>query len=212
MENLAIFALSSGILSLFCLLILHFVSPEFAPSWRMISEYALGKHKGILTAFFIFWGLSSLAIALLLWSVVASIWAYIGVVLLVISGIGAIMGGLFDVNHKWHGLSFALGVPTFIIASLLIGYHLTALDSWSTFSTPILLATHAVWVSCTLMGFAMSVMFSGFKKAGVAWDKDAPPPTEVPNGVIALGGYANRLLVVCYVFWTVLLAVFYLII
>ena len=37
--------MASGALSLVSLLALHFVSPEYHPSWRMISEYALGKHK-----------------------------------------------------------------------------------------------------------------------------------------------------------------------
>jgi hypothetical protein len=42
MEILAVLTIVSGSLSLLCLLALHFVSPEFQPSWRMISEYALG--------------------------------------------------------------------------------------------------------------------------------------------------------------------------
>jgi Protein of unknown function (DUF998) len=209
MEILALLTIGSGMVSLFCLLVLHFISPEFHPSWRMVSEYALGKHKGVLTAFFIFWGLSSLLLAALLWSVVSSIWAIIGLVLLVLSGIGAIMGGLFDVNHRLHGLSFGLGVPTFIVASLLIGYHLVSLDKWTPYRTPILVSAHSIWISCILMGVSMSVMFAGFKKAGVTWDKDAPPPTEVPEGVIALGGYANRFLVVCYELWTILIAILY---
>jgi hypothetical protein len=63
MEIMAKLSLASGALSLLFLLALHFVSPEFQPSWRMVGEYALGKHKGFLTAFFLLWGLSSILLS-----------------------------------------------------------------------------------------------------------------------------------------------------
>ncbi len=56
----------------------------------------------------------------------------------------------------------------------------------------------------------MGIMFAGFKKAGLAMDKNAEAPEEVPDGVIALGGYANRLLVLCYVLWLIVTAAIYL--
>jgi hypothetical membrane protein len=210
MKILANLSIASGCLSLLCLLILHFVSPEFQPSWRMVSEYATGKNKGFLTAFFILWGACSIFLALLLWNVVGTKWASLGVILLFVSGIGAIMGGLFDINHPKHGLAFALGVPTLPVAALLIGYHLVGLENWSGSKTSILLSTHATWFSVVLMALAMMVMFSGFKNAGVQFGKDAPPIESVPDGVVALGGYANRLLVFCYIFWTILVAKTYL--
>ena len=203
---LAQLILGSGVLSLVFLLVLHFASPEFQPSWRMVSEYAMGKYKGLLTAFFVLWGTSALLLALLLAPLVSGLWAWLGVVLLCISGIGAIMGGLFDINHPWHGLSFALGVPTLPIAALLLSYHLVQNAAWQPHSTAILGSAHSVWLSLILMGVAMATMFSGFKKAGVSWEKDAPPPDKVPDGVVALGGYANRLLVVCYIGWLILMA------
>ncbi len=48
MDTVALFTITTGILSLLCLQILHVVSPEFKPGWRMISEYALGKHKWLI--------------------------------------------------------------------------------------------------------------------------------------------------------------------
>jgi Protein of unknown function (DUF998) len=210
MDILAILSIASGILSLFCLVILHFLSPEIQPSWRMISEYALGKHKGWLTLFFFLWGLSTVLVAVLLWGKIIGIWAKLGVGLVFVSGIGAIMGGLFDIKHKWHGLAFGLGVPTFTIGTLLVGYHLAGLEYWASYGTIILLSSHAVWISFVLMGATMALMFSGFKKAGITFGPDAEPPTEVPPGVIALGGYANRFLVLCYIEWAVLISTIYL--
>jgi Protein of unknown function (DUF998) len=199
-------ALATSILSLLCLLTLHFVSPEFQPSWRMISEYALGAHRWLITAFFVLWGVSSLLLAAILWPAMTNWWGLLGVVLLILSGVGEIMGGLFDVKHPWHGLAFGLGVPSLPIAALLIGYTLISIDPWSRHGFSILVSTHAAWISLILMAVAMGVMFAGFKKAGIPMDPNAPPPDRVPDGVIALGGYANRLLVLCYVGWLIVIA------
>ncbi len=89
-------------LSFLCLLILHFVSPEFKPSWRMISEYALGKHKWLITLFFVSWAISSMLLAFQIWELVIGFWAKFGVILIFVAGIGELMGGLFDVKHKLH--------------------------------------------------------------------------------------------------------------
>lgn len=193
-----------GLISLLSLSALHFSSPEFKPSWRMVSEYALGKYKWQITLFFISWGISSILLAAALSSIVSGFWAMTGVVLLAVSGIGAICGGLFDVNHKNHGLAFGLGVPTLPIAALIISYHLKGAGQIEIGNT--VFWAHSTWISLLLMAFSMMLMFTGFKKAGMSWDKDSPPPTEVPPGVIALGGYANRLLVFCYIFWVLYLA------
>lgn len=209
METLSILIMASGILSLFCLVVLHFVSPQYQASWRMVSEYAYGKHKWILTAFFILWGLGAILTSALLWNTVSSNWALLGLVLIFVSGVGAIMGGLFDVQHKLHGLSFLLGVPSLPIGALLVAYHLIKLEKWTTYKSSILWSTHSIWISLLLMAFSMMAMFSSFKKAGITWDKDATPPDHLPDGVVAYGGYANRLLVVCYIGWLILIAKIY---
>jgi hypothetical membrane protein len=204
MNTLAVLSIIAGIISLLSLTALHFTSPEFKPGWRMVSEYALGKYEWLLIAFFFMWGASSMLLALALAQIVSGLWAWLGTALLFISGVGAVLGGLFNVNHKKHGLAFALGIPTLPIAALILNYYL--LNSKVITQTDTLLAAHSTWLSVVLMGIAMMLMFSGFKKAGVKWDKDSPPPTEVPKGVIALGGYANRLLVFCFIFWVIVIA------
>ncbi len=203
---LAQLVIGTGGTSLLCLLALHVVSPEFQPSWRMISEYAQGRHKWLITAFFLFWGAASLLLSLLLWNTVTTWWGMLGVVLLLISAVGEIIGGLFDVKHRWHGLAFALGIPSLPIAALLIGYDLAGAEGWSRHSLTILLSAHATWISLVVMAVAMGVMFAGFKRAGIALDQNAAPPDRVPDGVVALGGYANRLLTVCYVGWLIVIA------
>lgn len=206
MDFLAILAIVSGGLSILCLVALHVVSPEFQPSWRMISEYALGKNKGLLTAFFYLWGTCTILSAILLWNVVSTLWATVGVILLLISGIGAVMGGLFDLKHPKHGLAFLLGVPTLPLAALLIGYHLLSLDAWSSYRGILLFSAHAPWMAMVFMAGSMALLFSGFKKAGYPMGPDVEPPKELPEGVIGLAGYANRLLVLSYLVWPISVA------
>ena len=199
----------SGTLALLCLIALHFLSPEFKPSWRMVSEYALGKYKPVLTAFFLLWGISNLLLPFLLWNETSGFWSKAGLILVLITGIGACMGGLFDVKHPLHGLAFALGVPALPVGALLVSYHLVKGGIWSNHSSLILFSSHSVWISLVIMAVAIIVMMSGFKEAGVPMSKDAVPPETVPAGVIALAGYANRLLVLCYAAWTILMAIIY---
>lgn len=209
MKSLSLFADSTivfGAVSLLSLLTLHFVSTEFKPSFRMVSEYALGNYKWLLTLFFFCWGLCSISSSVVLWNTVTSFWAKFGVVLVFVTGVGAILGGLFDVQHKLHGLAFGVGIPFLPIGSLLIAYHLLKKPEWQSYSTPLLLSSHSVWISLILMAFSMFLLFSSLKAAGIAYGPDAKPFTELPKGVIGVSGWANRFLVLCYLIWPILIA------
>ena len=194
-------------LSLLCLLLLHFLSPEFEPSWRMVSEYALGNFKWLTSLFFVFWGVSSVLIAGKLFKIVTSGASKAGVILLFISGIGASLAALFDVSQPTgHGMAGLLGIPTFPIAALLITYHLTKKQGWSQFSRSLKLFAHFTWLSLLLMIITMIVMMTGFQNAGIAMSPGSPPPTHVPEGVVALAGYVNRLLILVDILWLIIVA------
>lgn len=203
---LATIVIIFSVLSLLSLLVLHIVSPEFKPSWRMISEYALGKYKWLITAFFVFWAFATMILAFLLWSEVSSIWAKFGVMLVFISGVGALLGGIFDVKHKHHGLAFGLGIPTLPIGSLLICYHLIGIEKWQNDKTALLYATHSVWISLVLMAVSMVILMSGYKKTGLPLGPGIEPPKELPKEVIGVNGYFNRLLVICYILWLIVVS------
>ena len=206
MTTIATLVVISGVLSLLFLFILHFASPEFRPSWQMVSEYALGKHKWLLTSFFIFWSIRTISAACFYFSIVTTKWAVFGSILVFISGIGALMGGLFDIKHKLHGLSFALGVPTFPIGALIIAYHLSNQNNWLPHKKELLISAHSVWVSLVLMAISMGLFFSGLKKAGITFGANQEPLTEIPKSVIGINGFANRLLVLVYVAFNIIVS------
>ena len=104
-------AIIATVISAGALIVLHPLSPEFEPSWRMVSEYANGQHRGLLTVVFLAWALSSIALTVALVPFATGWIGTIGLLILILAGVGEAMGGLFDVNHRLHGAAFGLGVP-----------------------------------------------------------------------------------------------------
>jgi len=120
----------SSVSSLAFLAGLHFLSPEFNPSSRMVSEYALGSYGWVLLWMFLTWSLSCIAIFFAIQSQITTVSGKIGLGFLLLAAIGMIMGGLFDVNHDLHGLAAMLGIPSLPIAAILISVSLGRNSGW----------------------------------------------------------------------------------
>jgi hypothetical protein len=78
--------------------------------------------------------------------------------------------------------------------------------AWQNHSTAMLISSHSTWISIVLMAVSMFLLFSSLKTAGIEYGPDSPPLTELPEGVIGISGWANRLLVVCYLSYPILMA------
>jgi hypothetical protein len=48
--------------TIFLVVTLHVLSPEFSPSWRVVSEYAFGHYAWVLSLMFSSWGIGSWAL------------------------------------------------------------------------------------------------------------------------------------------------------
>jgi len=59
----ACLSLAASVAALAALVSLHILSPEFDPSWRVVSEYALGHYGWVLAIMFLAWAISSWALA-----------------------------------------------------------------------------------------------------------------------------------------------------
>jgi len=200
-EGASWLAIIATAISSCALVAMHWLSPEFQPSWRMVSEYATGQNSGLLTIVFLAWALSSFALGVALVPFVSGWIGVIGLLLLILAGVGEAMGGLFDVNHRLHGVAFGLGVPALLIASVILTFatHRAGLEIpvWSA-ALPVL--------SVVFMGVAMAMLFSSLKSAGITLFEENQPLQALPPGVTAWNGYANRLLFAAYYFWVVLAA------
>jgi hypothetical protein len=194
-------AIVATALSAAALLALHRLSPEFEPSWRMVSEYANGQYRGVLTTMFLTWAFASLALAAALWPLSATWLGLIGLVFLVLSFVGQAMGGLFDVNHRLHGAAFGIGAPTFVIAAILLTLAGRSAGLAIPFWTGL-----APLVSVIAMGAAMAMIFSGLKAAGVVWTAESGPFDALPEGMSAWNGWANRAVFAAYYLWVIVAA------
>jgi hypothetical protein len=179
---------------------LHILSPEFDPSWRMVSEYANGNYSWVLSLMFICWALSSWALALALWSQVKMRAGKIGLIFLIAAGVGEAMASIFDINHPLHGLSAMIGIGSLPVAALLISVSLSRTQEWSAGRKALLWTANLTWISVLLMAATFILLIVTFSQAG--GDMNAGTTvTVLPSGVIALVGWANRLLIVVYCAW-----------
>jgi hypothetical protein len=194
-------ATGSAAISLVSLLSLHVLSAELDPMWHMVSEYAYGEYGWVLSLFFFAWAVSYWATSLALFPLAKHWLAKIGVALIFVSGVGALMGGLFDVRHSLHGLAFGIGVPFIpLVAPLITSYLGRKQQLKSKYATWL---SHATWISFILMAVTMGMFISQMLQAG-AMNMETPQLLmSLPEGITTVIGYANRFLVVAYLGWLI---------
>lgn len=193
-------AMAASISTLVLLAALHALSPEFDPSWRAVSEYATGQHGGVLSAMFLGWAVSSWALAYSLWTQVHTRAGRVGLVFLVAAGVGEAMASVFDITHSLHGVSAMIGIPSLSIAAMLITSSLVHMPAWRSARSAMRWTSHLPWISLVLMAASFAAFISTYKAAG-GNVTDGVAPTTLPEGVIAVIGWANRFLIVAYCAW-----------
>lgn len=196
-------AIAFTALALGCLALLHLLSPEFDPSWRMASEYANGGHGWLLSLMFAAWAIGTWALAYALYPLAEGKLAKAGVVFLVIAGVGEAMAAAFDINHPWHMLAAVLGMNSLPIAAVLIGKTFAGAGHWGAAAKTMVWLSHLPWIAWLAMAIAMAIFFTTLSNAGIELGPDSKPLDAVPPGVVALGGWANRLLIVAYCAWAI---------
>lgn len=181
---------------------LHVLSPEFAPSWRVISEYALGRYGWLLSLMFISWALATWALSVSLWSQVKTRAGEIGVALLAVSGVGAAMASVFAIPHPLHEVAGMIGMLG-TLAVVIVSVSLSRTASWMPIRRRLLWLANVNWIALVLLFVSLATLMITFKRAG--GDISAPPKT-LPPGVIGLVGYANRVSVLASLGWMLIVA------
>jgi hypothetical protein len=194
-------AIATSTLTLLLLASLHVLSPEFAPSWRMVSEYANGQYAWVLSLMFAAWAVSSWALAFAIRSQVNTMAAKIGWVFLILAGVGEAMASVFDINQDLHGLAGIIGIGGLPIAAMLLSVSLGRTEAWSSGKKALLWTANLTWVSVVLLAATFIVMIVTFTRSGAEIPADSTQITTLPAGVIGLVGWANRFLVLAYCAW-----------
>jgi Protein of unknown function (DUF998) len=198
-------AIAAAAITLILLALLHVLSPEFDPSWRMISEYAEGKFSWVLSLMFAVWAISSWALLVGIWRQEQRALFRAGLLFLFLAGLSEVLASAFDVNQPLHGLAdmLSLGLP---IAAMLITAVLSRSPGWSAAKRSLRLSANATWISVAVLAASFALAFLTFHLAGITMDPHAGPTAHAPAGVIGYMGLANRLLAVAYLAWVATIA------
>jgi hypothetical protein len=200
-------AIAAAGAALLLLASLHVLSPEFDPSWRMVSEYAFGHYGWVLSLMFLAWGISTWALAGAIWSQVVTRAGRVGLWFLLAAGLGEAMASVFDVTHDaGHTIAGLLGVFGLPVAALLVSAGLDRARAWSGTNRRIRRwSAHLTWVSVVLFIATLVLMTVQFLHAnGGKLPQHAPK--ALPPGVLGLDGWTDRLLVLSSCLWVVIVA------
>jgi hypothetical protein len=201
-RQLALTSLAGAATFLILLVLLHFVTPELSPSWRFVSEYAIGENGWIMVLAFLSLSLSAATVGLTVRSQVTSRGGRIGVVLLYIVALSMLVAGIFAMDPitatkdqltthgNLHGLASMIGIPGFPIAAVLISRSLARNTAWSESRSAMRWTAHLTWISLVVMYATIGLTLPGAGKFG----------PDVPIG------WPNRILVVAYCVWLIVVA------
>src|SRR6266516_2922511 len=194
-------SIGSAVTVLLLLVSLHVLSPEFDPSFRMVSEYALGHYGWVLSLMFLAWGISSWALALAIWSQVKTKAGKVGWWFLVIAGLGEAMASVFDVTHDpGHSIAGVLGMGGFPIAAVLLSVSLGRTQAWRGARSPLLCIASLNLISVVLLGATLVLMTVQFAQV-TGGHLPQYAPAQLPAGVLGVDGWVDRLIVLSNCLW-----------
>jgi hypothetical protein len=185
------------------LVLLHFLEPEFDPSWRMISEYEIGKYGWLMTIAFICWGLGVLDLQYALAPALKTLGGKVGRWWLVVIAVAMILAGFFKTNaitdnvqsleNTVHTVCGAIVIMTFPIAATLVARGLAHNPRWAPARRMLTWMTVLVWVA--MVAYFGSIIVSGIINPGAG-----------RTGPHVLQGWPNRIMVLVYSLWMILVA------
>jgi uncharacterized protein DUF998 len=180
---------------------LHFIKPEIEPSWRVISEYALGAYGWIMVLAFVSLALSCVSLFVAIRLQTRTMGGKIGLAFLLVAAAGLIIAAIFTTDpitasrdelttHGFlHGLGAALGTG-FPIAATLIGWSLARNRAWSSARLSLAWSAGLTWIGFLVFALSMAFMF----------------PDDGTFGPDVLIGWPNRFMIAAYSVWMMVVA------
>lgn len=138
--NAARASIASGVLFILLLGSLHLLEPEFDPTWRFISEYALGSFGWLMRLAFLALAASLASAGTAIFSQTRTVIGYIGLGLLALAVIGLLIAAIFKTdpittsseNYTLSGKMHVFGASLDYspVAFLLLSFSLTRNQAW----------------------------------------------------------------------------------
>lgn len=183
--------------------LLHALEPEYDPSWRFVSEYAVGQFGWMMQLAFGAMAFSFGALATSLRGEVSSQLGKVGIAVLFLAAAGCAIAGIFSIDPispapaksslsgSLHGLGSMIGIPALPVGAMLITYNLTQLPDWQSSRLRLRLLANSTWISLVVMFVCMAAWLSASQ------GRFGP---DVPLG------WLNRIAIITYLAWVMLTA------
>jgi hypothetical protein len=197
-------SISFAAVFLIILILLHFLKRELDPSWRMISEYEIGRFGWMMRLAFFSWGASVLGLLITMWPYLQPIsgtisrW-WFALIVIVLFGAGVFKTDPITEDTKnWvntiHKICGTIVILTFPIAATLAVRSLLHNPLWSTYQGLLIFGIVLAWIGVVI--YFATIIISRIKdpKAGEA----GHPPVYM--------GWPNRFNVVTYIIWIIIVA------
>lgn len=202
-QTAARLSFAAAVTFLVLLAALHLIKPELDPSWRMVSEYEIGRYGWVMVLAFLSLTLSCVALFIAIRSQIRTLGGYIGLAFLLVSALGMTIAAIFTADPitasqdeltthgTIHALGGLLGIPGFPIAATLTSLSLARNRAWSPARRSLLWAVGLVWISLLMFILFMAIML---------------PQSGGEFGPEVLIGWPNRLFVVANSAWLMIVA------
>jgi uncharacterized protein DUF998 len=190
-------AVAGAATCLVLLFILHVIKPELDPTWRMVSEYAIGPHGWVMAGSFLSQALGCAALFIAIRSQVRGFVGYLGLFFLLAAVVGLVMAAFFPsdpitispqeatATGKMHGVAAMIGIPSLPVAAMLISFNLVRQPAWSRTRGPLLCSAVLALLSLVLMLVTIGILL----------------PQHGGFGPEVVVGWPNRLLMLAYCGW-----------
>ena len=196
-QRAARLSMAATLLFLVLLLALHIIEPQFAPSWRMVSEYATGSYGWVMTLAFLCMACACVTLFIAMRPQIVTRAGKIGLGFLVATAVGLAMAAAFPMDPitaspsagtlhgMLHGIASIIGLPSLPIAALLTARSLVRNPAWETAKRSLIVAAHCTWISLVVMVLLLAIQL----------------PLAGGFGPTVWVGWANRLVMVVYSGW-----------
>jgi hypothetical membrane protein len=193
-------ATAGPVIVVLALVALHAVKPELDPSWRFLSEYAIGPRGWIMQLTFMVWAVSCATLSFAVQPALTTRRGRLGAAILLIVGAALVMAGIFPQDPvtaapseattagMLHAIASMIGIPGIPVAAMLITTDVTRGTAGA--APALRLLAHATWFTLVVM---VSYLMWSVPRAGgfnpEVW-----------------AGWMNRIVVLAYLAWQLALA------
>ncbi len=169
---------------------LHLIKSDLSPTWRMVSEYEIGRYGWLMQGAFLMLAVSTVGACIILRPVTSNRAGRIGRSALLMTAGGLALAGFatadpitsttaqLTTHGNLHGLGAMLGIPGLAVASIALA---RSVRNDATYTRPVRHATYFVVAAIAVFIVSMVIMFHG-----------APATPDVQIGI------QNRVLVMSH--------------